>query len=176
MAQLQVDGDERGYLRQFLSGPRGAELCGPEFTPDVETLFAAIQHPGDFNALALPIHVGVSREDDRYVLMRGNEQVATTGDMQMADGDGIISTVLFGPDQRTRITPVTTDVLFAAYAPPGIAAESVRDHLADIRGDVLLVAEDAQRTPCSRWRRRDSTLATGHRAAKEVTRNECATL
>lgn len=39
-------GPERGYLRQFLSGPRACEICGPEFDADGRTLFCAIQHPG----------------------------------------------------------------------------------------------------------------------------------
>jgi secreted PhoX family phosphatase len=42
---VPTEGPERGHLRQFLSGPKGCELCGPEFSPDNRTLFCAIQHP-----------------------------------------------------------------------------------------------------------------------------------
>jgi secreted PhoX family phosphatase len=40
-------GPDRGYLRQFLSSPKGSEVCGPEFSSDDRTLFVAIQHPGE---------------------------------------------------------------------------------------------------------------------------------
>ena len=40
-------GPDRGHLRQFLSGPSGCEVCGPEFSSDEKTLFCAIQHPGE---------------------------------------------------------------------------------------------------------------------------------
>jgi secreted PhoX family phosphatase len=43
---VETEGPERGRARQFLSGPMGAEICGPAFTPDNRTLFVAIQHPG----------------------------------------------------------------------------------------------------------------------------------
>ena len=44
---LDIDAQTREVSsRHFLRCPRGAELCGPAFTPDGVTLFAAIQHPG----------------------------------------------------------------------------------------------------------------------------------
>lgn len=52
---VPVEGEDRGFLRQFLSAPRGAEVCGPEFIPDFTTLFAAIQHPGEGGTVEAPV-------------------------------------------------------------------------------------------------------------------------
>jgi len=43
----ETAGPRRGATRCFFSAPRGAEICGPEFTPDGKTLFLSIQHPAD---------------------------------------------------------------------------------------------------------------------------------
>jgi len=42
-----VQGPDRGYVRQFLSGPAGAEVASLVMTPDDKSLFASIQHPGE---------------------------------------------------------------------------------------------------------------------------------
>jgi secreted PhoX family phosphatase len=44
---VPVDGDARGELRRLVNGPFGAEIASLEFTPDDETLFLSIQHPGE---------------------------------------------------------------------------------------------------------------------------------
>lgn len=66
------------------------------------------------------------------------------GDMMISDARGVISSIVYGPDQRTRITPETTRVLLTVYAPPGIDAEAVHAHLEDIRTNVLIVSPDAR--------------------------------
>lgn len=43
---METSGDVRGTSKLFFACPRGAEMCGPELTPDMETFFVAVQHPG----------------------------------------------------------------------------------------------------------------------------------
>ncbi len=44
---LETEGDLRGTGKMFFRAPKGAELCGPIFSDDGESLFVAVQHPGD---------------------------------------------------------------------------------------------------------------------------------
>ena len=44
---LEAEGEFRGTGKLFFRCPAGAELCGPYFTPDDETFFVAVQHPGE---------------------------------------------------------------------------------------------------------------------------------
>ena len=41
-----TSGPGRGLTRNFMAAPRGAETCGPTFTPDGKTLFINVQGPG----------------------------------------------------------------------------------------------------------------------------------
>ncbi len=44
---VETEGPQRGMAKMFFSAVPGAEVCGPEFTPDNQTFFVAVQHPGD---------------------------------------------------------------------------------------------------------------------------------
>jgi DNA/RNA-binding domain of Phe-tRNA-synthetase-like protein len=122
--------------------PRRAALVEAMYMAELKNLILTAGH--DFATLALPVRVDVTHEDDRYVLMNGSERVLKAGDMMMEDGKGIISSVLHGPDRRTRITRQTREVLFAVYAPGGVGESAVRSHLEDIRATVLLMAPEAE--------------------------------
>ena len=44
---LETEGEARGTSKLFFRCPAGAEIVRAGFTPDDETLFVAVQHPGD---------------------------------------------------------------------------------------------------------------------------------
>ncbi|MCX7326328.1 MAG: PhoX family phosphatase [Hyphomicrobiales bacterium] len=44
---IETDGAARATSKHFFRVPNGAEMCGPYFTPDDETFFVAVQHPGE---------------------------------------------------------------------------------------------------------------------------------
>jgi len=98
----------------------------------------------DLDRLQLPVTLDVAGGEERYTLLRGQVQGCKAGDMLMADGAGVISSILYGPDERTQITAATRSVLFAVYAPAGIDAATVQAHLRDIRDHVLIVVPAAE--------------------------------
>ena len=122
--------------------PSRAALVEAMYMAELKNQMLTAGH--DLTAVALPVRVDVTREGDRYVAINGTERVPAAGDMMMVDGEGIISSVLQGPDWRTRITPETREVLFAVYAPAGVGESAVRSHLEDIAANVLLVAPQAE--------------------------------
>jgi DNA/RNA-binding domain of Phe-tRNA-synthetase-like protein len=121
--------------------PSFSSLVTAMFTAELKNQILTAGH--DLDSLQLPVTLRVADGTEWFTLITGAEQGVKTGDMYMADTTGIISVVVYGPDQRTRITAATRNALFTAYAPPGVDPSTVRVHLEDIRDNVLLVAPDA---------------------------------
>ena len=57
--------------------------------------------------------------------------------------EGITSSIIYGPDRRTRITPDTQNALFVVYAPPGIEESHVLQHLQDIQKYVQIISPES---------------------------------
>jgi DNA/RNA-binding domain of Phe-tRNA-synthetase-like protein len=121
--------------------PRVAALVEAMFMAELKNLLLTAGH--DLEAVQRPVKLDVAEGSERYVRLNGEEKELTPGDMMIADAQGVISCVLYGPDHRTRIIPETRQVLFTVYAPPGIGEQAVYDHLRDIQANVLLVAPEA---------------------------------
>jgi DNA/RNA-binding domain of Phe-tRNA-synthetase-like protein len=122
--------------------PTRAALVEATFMAELETMVLTAGH--DLDALEGPVRAEATADGDRYELLSGAEAELEPGDMKMADGAGIVSSVLRGPDRRTRIVRDTRSVLFAAYAPAGIGEHAVRAHLERIRANVELVTPGAE--------------------------------
>jgi DNA/RNA-binding domain of Phe-tRNA-synthetase-like protein len=122
--------------------PRVAALVETMFMGELQNLLLTALH--DLDSVQLPIRLEIARGDEAYTLLRGDEQACKPGDMVMVDGEGVISSVIYGPDLRTRVQPGTRRALFAVYAPPGIGTEAVRKHLEDLRGYVETISSGAE--------------------------------
>ena len=112
------------------------------FTAELDSLLLTAGH--DLHALQPPIVLDRSQADERFVGLGGREQVVRAGDMLMRDQAGIISAVLYGPDQHTRLADGTRRALFTTYAPAGIAPEHVLRHLDHLSALVRLAAPGAE--------------------------------
>lgn len=122
--------------------PSVATLVEAMFMAEIKNGLLTAGH--DLDLLQPPVTLDVAGGEERYTLLRGQAQGCKAGDMLMADQAGVISSIVYGPDERTQITAATRRVLFAVYAPAGIAAGAVQAHLQDIRDYVLIVAPAAQ--------------------------------
>ena len=121
--------------------PSVAGLVEAMFMAEIKNMLLTAGH--DFDALKLPVRLDVTRGDETYMLMRGQPQQVKAGDMMILDGQGIMSNIIYGPDQRTQIQAGTRNVIYTTYAPSGISEQAVAEHLHDIERYVRLFAPDA---------------------------------
>jgi DNA/RNA-binding domain of Phe-tRNA-synthetase-like protein len=121
--------------------PRVAALVEAMFMAELKNQLLTAGH--DLDVVQMPVGIDVAVGTERYVRLNGQEQELKEGDMLIADAQGVLSSVLYGPDRRTQLRPDTRRALFTVYAPPGIARQAVVVHLEDIRDYILLVSPQA---------------------------------
>jgi DNA/RNA-binding domain of Phe-tRNA-synthetase-like protein len=119
---------------------RGA-LVSAMFAAELESGLLTAGH--DAERVAGELTIDVVGAGDRYVGIGDREIGATPADMCIRDAEGIISSVVYGPDDRTRLVESTTVAVFTTYAPSGISPEAVIRHLETLAAGVRVVAPDA---------------------------------
>jgi len=122
--------------------PSVSALVEAMFMAEMKNMLLTAGH--DLDILRLPLILDVSKGTESYTLLRGDEQVLKAGDMMISDRRGIISSIVYGPDQHTQITDGTRNVAFTVYAPPGIDGQTVTQHLQDIQEYVMVITPQAR--------------------------------
>ena len=122
--------------------PRVAALVEAMFMAELDNLLLTAGH--DLAVVEPPVGIHVAAGGERYTRLNGQEQALKPGDMYIADAQGILSSVIYGPDRRTQLTDRTHKALFTVYAPAGIEPTTVEKHLADIETYVHYIAPEAK--------------------------------
>lgn len=121
--------------------PDVSPLVDVNFAAEVETFVLTAGH--DVLKLHGSTRIDVSREGDQITQMNGAVKAMRAGDMVMRDDDGVCCSIIYGQDNRSPITAQTAHVLYVAYAPAGIPAESVEAQLRKIEKNICLFSPAA---------------------------------
>jgi DNA/RNA-binding domain of Phe-tRNA-synthetase-like protein len=122
--------------------PDVSPLVDANFTAEVDTLVLTAGH--DVAKLVAPVVMDVSRKGDQIIRMSGEPKLMEAGDIIMRDATGVVCSIIYGQDNVSPITSATTQVLYVAYAPVGVPAEAVENHLRMIEENVRLFCPDAR--------------------------------
>jgi DNA/RNA-binding domain of Phe-tRNA-synthetase-like protein len=125
----------------------------PIFSPSalVTCMFLAELNTGlltaahDVAAVEFPLVAEIATGEETYQLLSGAEQGLKEGDMYIKDQCSILSSVIYGPDQRTQITTTTVNAAYTTYGPPGISAALIKEQLEILESYVRLFAPDVKR-------------------------------
>jgi len=119
-------------------------LVASMFMAELETGLLTAAH--DLTALALPLVADVAMGDETYQRLDGSDQTLKEGDMYIRDQEGILSSVIYGPDQRTQILPDTNQAVFTTYGPLGISKAQVQEQLEILEAYLKIVSPAAERS------------------------------
>ena len=121
--------------------PRISSLVSAMFTAELKNQLLTAGH--DLSKLKLPIELNTSKGSESYIGMNGNAQKLNENDMYISASEGIISSIIYGPDKRTSITSSTKDVVFTVYGTAGISPEQINQHLEDISLYVSMISSES---------------------------------
>ena len=118
-------------------------LVGAMFMAELQTGLLTAAH--DLSVLDLPLTADIALGAESYQRLDGTHQELKAGDLYIRDRQGILSSVIYGPDQRTRINPGTNQAVYTTYGLTGISRKQVLEELEILEGYLRLFAPQLER-------------------------------
>jgi DNA/RNA-binding domain of Phe-tRNA-synthetase-like protein len=122
--------------------PTTGALVDAMLMAELKNLLLTAGH--DLEAVKGPLTVDVADGRETYTRLGGSSQGLKPGDMMIRDTEGVISCIVYGPDERSKLTARTRAALYTVYAPEGIPPRAVREHLEDLRSYIGLFSPAAE--------------------------------
>jgi len=139
-----VLGQLRSVIFENRPVPSASPLVEAIFAAELKNMFLTAFH--DLETISFPLKIGISSGGETYLTLSGDEKRLKPTDMMVSDQTGVISSVIYGPDKRTRVTPSTSRILIVVYAPDGISRENIISHFTDIESLICSVTPECKRT------------------------------
>jgi len=122
--------------------PKGVPLVQAMFMAELNSLLLTAGH--DLDQIQGSIKLDSAIGEEVYTQLRGEKVTCKPGDMVMTDRHTVFCSVIYGQDQRTRITQITRSVMYVVYVPNGIPAKVIESHLLDLEENVRLITPEAE--------------------------------
>jgi DNA/RNA-binding domain of Phe-tRNA-synthetase-like protein len=110
----------------------------PDTPPLVQAMFLSeMKHSlltagHDLDRMQPPLAFGVAAGGERFTGLAEQQIELYAGDIYMRDAGGVVVSVIYGQDNRTRITQETRNVLFVTYGVEGMTPSQIRAGLDDL--------------------------------------------
>ena len=99
----------------------------------------------DLDRTEPPFLLDVAKGGETFTSLGGTQRTLLPEDMYFSDRNGILSSIIYGPDDSSAITAATSRALFTVYGTPSISAGEVRAHLEEIEELVHILNPEAAR-------------------------------
>jgi len=112
------------------------------FAAELESLLLFAGH--DSATFASPLSLEVASGAHTMPTLGGALKTPPPGDLVLRDRDGIVASVLLGPDARTAIGTAANSAIFVAYVPPTIDTGAIRAAMGRLATFVAMICPDSK--------------------------------
>lgn len=129
-------------IQSILNGrrlPSISAVVEAMFMAELKNMFLTAGH--DLDSLKGSLETKLTKGTEKYVKINGKEQRLKAGDIVTTDAVGIISSVIYGPDHRTRVTENTRNHLFFSYFPYGEDDINIKRHFRNILENIRIFSD-----------------------------------
>ena len=136
----------QGQLESVLMKGKGIPSVGipveAMFLAEIKNLLLTAGH--DLDLIQGELTVNVADEPLRYQGLAQKEQQLAKNDLYLSDAKGILSSIIYGPDFRTRITETTQNVVYFSYGVEGVTKPQLQTHLNTIASYLTQAINDVE--------------------------------
>ena len=110
----------------------------PSVSPIVQSMFMGelknhfLSSVHDYSFVEEPFRLDLSNGEELFTSFDGEKKTLKKEDLYIRDKKDIVSVMLYGMDERTKVTGKTREAFYTVYVPFGIEDKKVISHLEDM--------------------------------------------